>query len=133
MILFINMKITHDKVLDSYQVSLINTKTVAGSFKEIPSDPDTANYLNYLVCSYSTTVGTVLKTSIIEHPLYRRFESEYSNGKLVNRQVDLDSAEFSLRIRCEPGSNILHVSQVIGKGIQQQLGSFNIQCNENKK
>ena len=132
-ILFINLKIRREKRNDTYKVSLINTKTVAGTFKEVRSDPDTAGYLNYLVCSFSEKEGTVLKTVIIEHPLFRRFEFENSDRQLVTRTVNLDSAEFSLRIICPARLNFLSVSQVINKGAKQYLGSLNINCNEIKR
>jgi hypothetical protein len=130
-ILFISLKVWHDTVNDAYRVGLVNVKHVQGTFKEVSSDADTSNYPDYLVCAFTTKEGTVLKSLVSEHPLFRRFEYETKEGRLTSKTVALDSARFTLRTLCPAGLSILTVSQVLHKSKPEKLGSFNITCNEN--
>jgi hypothetical protein len=130
-ILFISLKIRHDTLNDSYRVDMVNVRRVQGTFKEVSSEADTANYPDYVICTLATKEGVILKSLVVEHPLYRRFEYESKEGRLAAKTVALDSAQFAIRTLCPSGLGLFVVSQVLHKSKPEKLGSFNITCDEN--
>jgi hypothetical protein len=126
-IIFLNFSIIHDKIKQEYSCRLINQKTVNGKAKEIRSDNDSAYYQNYLLCNFTDEKGNIKLTSVLEHPLFKTVEYQDENGKLSLKQLNLDSAQFSLRVNKLPDMSSVQILQVINKNTPEKLTNIKLQ------
>jgi hypothetical protein len=126
-IIFLTFSILHDKIKQEYSCKLINQKTVDGKAKEIRSDNDSTFYRNYLVCNFTDEKGNIRLTSVLEHPLFKTVEYQDENKQFGVKQLNLDSAQFSLRVNKLPGMSRVQISQVINKNVPENLTNIKLQ------
>jgi hypothetical protein len=126
-IIFLTFSIKHNKIKKESACQLISIQTVEGKAKIVRSDKDSTLYRNYLLCNYTDEKGNVEFSTVIEHPLYKTMEYVDENNKLGIKQLDLDSAQFSLRVNSIPGMTRLQISQVVHKSNPEKLINIRIQ------
>jgi hypothetical protein len=87
----------------------------------------TAPYRNYLLCNFTDEKGFVKLTSVVEHPLFKTVEYQDENNKLGVKQLDLDSAQFSIRVNKLPGMSCVQILQVLNKNAPEKLSNIKLQ------
>lgn len=97
-ILFLVLKIRKDPAQGKNTVELLSKTVSAGKIKrEAPPTHISNSYLTIDVYRKNRIVHTLM----IEHPLYKHIEYAAENGVLASKDVELDEAEFFIRMQSQ--------------------------------
>jgi len=119
-IIFLNYSIADDTIKQEYRIRLINKIITEGKIKEntIMYKTPAVDDLEYIVLNKKSQV---LTRNYIANPLHRTVEYVKDNGQLAKKDIQLDSARFSLRIPLDPAAQFISMERYTG------LNSDNIQ------
>ena len=105
MILFVNYSIHKDKK-GNPEISLINKIITEGQLKD-PNpqhhDPKSGD----LWCVQSEDGSNPLQSTLIPNPLLKTIEYADDFGNLAKKQIELDTAVFSVRMQLDPSTKYL--------------------------
>lgn len=115
-IVFLVFHIRKDAGQNTRRVELLSKTLSAGKIKQPESLlPDTNHFLGIDVYRKNKVVYTMT----IEHPLYKRIEYADENGKLASKDIELNEAEFFIRIPV-PGDAV-KISETLRPGAEKLL------------
>ena len=108
-IVFLALKINRDSIQQKNTIELVSKTIASGKMKDLlQSQSKPENYLT--IDQY--TQGKLVKTSIIQHPLFKQVE--YSDGNnLTSKSIELDSANFFIRLQLSGSSNKIKISETL--------------------
>lgn len=97
-LIFANFKITKDSTQNNSSVDLTKIQITDGSIKkpELP-EINKPSYQNQLRCVFEDNTGKNIYETVIEHPLFRKFEYTKDDGTFGVKDVVLKEAVFSIR------------------------------------
>lgn len=111
-----------DSLQGKNNIELVEKTKTNGKIKNDYQNPiDSENYLTIDVYENDKLINTL----VIEHPLYKRVE--YSDGKtLISKSVELNMAEFFIRLQLNENSHQLKISETIKNTAKKELTTINI-------
>lgn len=97
-LIFVNFKITKDSTQSNSSIDLTKIQITDGSIKkpELP-EINKPSYQNRLRCVFEDNNGKNIYETVIEHPLFRKFEYTKDDGSFGVKDVVLKEAVFSIR------------------------------------
>lgn len=97
-LIFINFKITKDSTQSNSSIDLTKIQITDGSIKkpELP-EINKPSYQNRLRCVFEDDNGKNIYETVIDHPLFRKFEYTRDDGTFGVKDVVLKEAVFSIR------------------------------------
>ncbi len=109
-IIFINLLFTYDSLMNSTSVELIDFKIVEGKLKS-----EFTSYVNLegtaLRIAFYEDSSKLLKSIIIDNPLFRNAEHSIESGEISRTMIKLPQTEFSLRTQLPHASSYIIVSE----------------------
>lgn len=109
-ILFLNLHFTYDSSLNSTAAEVIDYKIVEGKLKS-----DFTNYVNFektaLRIAFFDDSDNLLKSIIIDNPLYQNVEHFNESGEISRIFVKLPETEFPLRTKLPYTCSFITVSE----------------------
>jgi len=93
--LYMIFGISRDTIDNTTQITLKSKKEIVGFVKSTNESYVSKNFLQFLFVDKS---NKVISTQILDHPLFYRAETLNESEQLVTRMVELDNAEFVLRV-----------------------------------
>lgn len=113
-ILFLVFKIQKDARQSS--IELLSKSQSTGKVKQpAPRQPITNHFLTIGVYRKNRLVHTLT----IEHPLYKHVEYVHENGVLASKNVELNEAEFFIRLPVN--ADAIQISETISPGAEKPL------------
>jgi hypothetical protein len=112
-ILFIDYQLTRDSARANYTAQLVSMIVRDGKIKETLKSNSQAEKgdLELLVLDGNQQIMT---QHIIPNPLDRSVEFVNDAGQLGHKMIHLDSAQFNVRLRIEPGASFLLLNRYTG-------------------
>ncbi len=110
-IVFFTFSITKDTLLKTVNIILKNKTVVDGKFKdqEQLSAKNSPNNLKLVFGNGNKT----LKEIYVEHPLYKRVDVYGDKGEITSKEINLTTAEFTVRIEQQKGMNKVIVTEFV--------------------
>ena len=93
--LYLTFSISRDTVTRATQIELKNKSEIVGSVK---STDESYTSKNFLECNFVDKNNKVILSQKLDHPLFYRAETLNENQQLETKTVELNNAEFVLRI-----------------------------------
>ena len=114
LIVFLHYAISRDSN-GNIQVNLTNKITTNGKLKN--SSLNKADYqIGDLKCSELDHNSLPLQSFYVSNPLRRRVEYVNNSGELENKLIELDSAEFFVRVQLNPKTKSIAIEQINDSG-----------------
>ncbi len=101
----------------SKEVRLINNIISEGKFKNA-NISDNSYFSENIICSQLDKNDSVLSSIYIPNPLSKDFEFINDSGQLQRKHVELDSAEFSVRMQLVPETYFIQIKEVSGNAAE---------------
>ncbi|NNC51326.1 MAG: hypothetical protein HKO01_12425 [Flaviramulus sp.] len=108
-IIFLNYKINKNKD-GSKTLQFQSKKIVAGKFKQTNSNVE--GIQGDLICNQLDENSQVLQSNIIKNPLEKTIEYLDSSNSFQLKQIDLDSAYFSFRLKLKPNTKYIAINNI---------------------
>lgn len=118
-IIFLNYSLERDS-LEVYHVELINTILAPGTLKPTihhNSTGKTGDFRCLIMDANKQTISFI----IVPDPLTRRIEYQQDNGSLTSKQIQLDRAEFSVRMQLDSASRYIAIDRINPSGMAQLI------------
>jgi hypothetical protein len=123
MIGFLVFKIGKDSVHGKNVIELVSKTISSGRIKNDFQAPTV--FENYLIVEVFGK-NKLANTIIIEHPLHKHVEYVDDRGNLVTKFVDLDHAEFFVRLQLSGNSNRIRISETLKNAAKRELKTIMI-------
>lgn len=118
-LLFLNYNIV--KIDDTKKIiSLINQKTIEGRLKG-KTNPEFKGILGDLECSILDSGSNEIEKMSIKNPLVEIVEFINDLGNFEKRKIDLDSAQFSIRLQLPPKSKYIVIRELTQTGKKNHI------------
>ncbi|HUH74703.1 MAG TPA: hypothetical protein VLZ75_09865 [Chitinophagales bacterium] len=116
-IYFLVFNISQDTALKNSTIHLTSKINSVGEIKNnFQEHIDSENYLKVEVYDKDLLINTI----IIEHPLYKNIEY-FDEEKLSTKFIELDSADFFIRLQVNNPSNVINISEVLNHSTPVEL------------
>ncbi len=120
-IVFAVFKMT--KKANQNTIEIISTTKSNGKMKpEIERPIDSENYLTLEIFENDNLV----QTKRVEHPLLKNVEYLNDNNQYVSKQVDLDDAEFFIRLQKKEGFTKVRIWETLKDTPKKELQTFKL-------
>ena len=120
-IVFVVFKMT--KNANQNTIAIISTTKTSGKMKpEIERPISSENYLTLEIFENDKLV----QTKRVEHPLHKNVEYLNDNNQYVSKQVDLDDAEFFIRLQKKAGFTKVRIWETLKDKPNKELQTFTI-------
>jgi hypothetical protein len=117
LIIFLNYSLERDS-LETYNVELINKIIASGTVKPTIHHNSTGKTGDFK-CLILDANRQAISCLIVPDPLTRRIEYQQENGSLASRQIQLDRAEFSVRMQLDSASRYIAIEKINPSGTSQ--------------
>ncbi len=114
--LFLVFKIRKNAGQDGSSIELLSKTQGAGKVKRSATPPPITNHL--LTIDFYRK-NKIVHAMIIEHPLYKHIEYTDETGKLASKDIELDEAEFFIRMPVQ--GDAVKISETIRPGAEKLL------------
>ncbi len=104
------------------KITLIKREKVNGKLKQGHINEDT--FENELII-YQYNHQTLIDSIVCEHPLYKNLE-DFNGNTMTTRQVELDSAEFFIRLQLDSKTNEIKIYEKLKQNKLQQINSIKL-------
>lgn len=115
-LLFLVFKIRKNAGQDGSSIELLSKTQGAGKVKQIKTSLPAANHFLGIDVYRE---NKVVYTMTIDHPLYKRVEYADETGKLASKDIELDEAEFFIRMPVQ--GDAVKISETIRPGAEKLL------------
>ncbi len=120
-IVFVVFKVTKNAARNV--IAIISTAKSYGKMKaEIEKPISSENYLTIEIFQNERLV----QTKRVEHPLLKYVEYPNENNQYVSKQLDLDEAEFFIRLQKKQGSTKIRISETLKNKSINELQTFTL-------
>lgn len=113
-LLFLNFEI--EKLKDKKTITLINQIKTDGKLKGSGTKNANPN-LEDLECLILDKDSKLLEKHHINNPLKKIIEYINDSGELEQKLIDLDRAEFSLKLQLQPSAKYIEINEITATGI----------------
>ena len=110
-IVFLTFNVVKDTLTKKVSISLKNKIVVNGKFKD-QEQISAKNSPNNLTLVFGNG-NKVLKEIYIEHPLYKRVDVYGDKGEISTKEINLTTAEFTLRIEKQKEINKVTIHEFV--------------------
>ena len=117
-IFFFVFKISKNSVQGKNAIELVSKTPAAGKIKK--EDQDQTNFQNSLNIDLFEE-DSLIKRVVIEHPLFKHVEYADSNNALASKFIELDKADFFLRLQITERSTMIRISEKLQNKNLQEL------------
>lgn len=117
-IYFVVLRISKDSTQGNSIIELLNTtKSIGKLKKDIRNEIDSENYLTVDVYEQEQLINTFN----IVHPLYKNVEYLNEENTFTRKLIELNAAEFFIRLQMNDDSSTIKISETLGNSIQEKL------------
>jgi hypothetical protein len=115
---FLVFKIRKDSVRGKDVIELVSKTQSDGKIKgNSPASTDFEDYLTIEVFKQNKLINV----TFIEHPLYKHVEYVDEQGNLSTKYIELDQAEFFVRLQMKGNSNKIRISETLKNAPKREL------------
>ncbi|MFH0867572.1 MAG: hypothetical protein V1904_15385 [Bacteroidota bacterium] len=126
-LIFVNFKITKDSTAEISTVNLTKIKITDGSIKkENLSDIYKPVYQNELRCVFEDNNGENIYETIIEHPLFKKYEYAMDDGSIGVKNIVLQEAVFSIRTDYRNEMNYVHIFEKLSSSDEKEIAKLEL-------
>jgi hypothetical protein len=118
-IIFLNYSLERDS-LEVYNIELINKIVASGTVKPTIHHNSTGKPGDFR-CLILDANRQPISDIIVPDPLTKRIEYQQENGSLSSRQIQLDRAEFSVRMQLDSASRFIAIERINPSGTSQLI------------
>ena len=117
-IVFLTFRISKDSILKINTITLLNQKISFGKMKAVDQDKVSSN--NYLQIELSEN-QQLIKTLILEHPLFKHVEYPDESGKMVSKNIEANQDDFFFRIQKQKSPIQVKIFEVLANQPKKEL------------
>jgi hypothetical protein len=122
-ILFLVFKISKDSVQNKNVIEPVSQDQSPGQIKAEPDSPNEfEDYLTVEVFEQNRRANVI----IVEHPLRKHIEYVDDHGMLASKLVELDQAEFFIRVQLTGNSAKIRISETLKNTVRRELKTFKL-------
>lgn len=124
-LVFVNFSITKDSLQEHSTVSLKQIKITEGSLKKNNlSDLYETPFRDNLRCVFADVAKRSLTETVIEHPLFKRYEYAMDDGSLGIKSVALKEAVFFIRVAYDPKMKYILIFEKLSSSSETKIAEF---------
>ena len=122
-LVFLTLRISHDSVDGGNHIEVIDKKKVDGQIKT--SDNKPVHYQNYLSV-YLYSGDSLVRSMIIEHPLYKNIEYLDADNHLATKDVRLQQDDFFIRLQLTGRSDKIRIYETLKNTPKKELATIKL-------